>query len=77
MDSQQVTPVDSIKVPEFDKHLKKARGHHWPKRYGNNNKNEDNSPKTLNDKNIVLVSKTSFYLDLSKEAFCFKAFFTF
>ena len=22
-----------------------------PKRYGNNNKNEDNSPKTLNDKN--------------------------
>ena len=24
-----------------------------PKRYGNNNKDEDNSPKTLNDKNSV------------------------
>ena len=30
-------------VPEFDKHLKKAGG--------NNNKDEDNSLKTLNDKN--------------------------
>ena len=35
MESEQATPVDSIKdvvqssvkVPEFDKHLKKARGH--------------------------------------------------
>ena len=35
MESEQVTPMDSIKdvvqssmkVPEFDKHLKKARGH--------------------------------------------------
>ena len=33
----------SVKLPEFDKHLKKAGGH--------NNKDEDNSPKTLNDKN--------------------------
>ena len=24
---------------------------HWPKRCGNNNKDEDNSPKNLNDKN--------------------------
>ena len=24
---------------------------YWPKRCGNNNKDEDNSPKTLNDKN--------------------------
>ena len=38
----------SVKVPEFDKHLKKAGG---LKRCGNNNKDEDNSPKTLNDKN--------------------------
>ena len=35
----------SMKVPEFDKHLKKTRGNN------NNNKDEDNSPKTLNDKN--------------------------
>ena len=39
-----------MKVPEFDKHLKKAGGHQ-PKCCGNNNKDEDNSPKTLNDKN--------------------------
>ena len=32
----------SVKVPEFDKHLKKA---------GGKNKDEYNSPKTLNDKN--------------------------
>ena len=24
---------------------------YWPKRCGNNNKDEDNSPKTLNDRN--------------------------
>ena len=35
-----------MKVPEFDKHLKKAGGHIGR----NNNKDEDNSPKTLNDK---------------------------
>ena len=58
MESEQATPVDSIKdvvwnsvkVPEFDKHLKKA-GRHWPKCCGNNSKDEYNSPKTLNDKN--------------------------
>ena len=72
MKSEQVTPVDSIKdvvrssvkVPEFDKHLKKAGGHmgrnvvtpeegwwtYGPKCCGNNNKDEDNSLKTLNDK---------------------------
>ena len=51
-------PVDSIKnvvrssgkVPEFDKHLKKTGGH-----IGNDNKDEDNSPKTLNDKNPELI----------------------
>ena len=39
----------SVKVPEFDKHLKKAGGH-----TGRNVveiTNEDNCPKTLNDKN--------------------------
>ena len=38
-------------VPEFDKHLKKAGRTYRPKRYEYNNKDEDNSPKTLNDKN--------------------------
>ena len=28
-----------------------SRWTYWPKRCGNNNKDEDNSPKTLNDKN--------------------------
>ena len=54
MESEQATPVDSIKdvvrssvkVPEFDK-----RRTYRPKRCGNNNKDEDNSPKTLNDRN--------------------------
>ena len=48
-----MTPVDSIKdvvrssvkVTEFDKHLKNA---------GNKNKDEDNSPKTLNDEYIYI-----------------------
>ena len=56
-ESEQATPEDSIKdvvrssvkVLEFDKHLKKAGG--YIKRCGNNNKDEDNSLKTLNDKN--------------------------
>ena len=55
-ESEQANPVDSIKdvvwssvkASEVDKLLKKAGGH---KRCGNNNKDEDNSPKTLNDKN--------------------------
>ena len=29
---------------------------YWPKRCGNNNKDEDNSPKTLNDKNHLASS---------------------
>ena len=36
----------SVKFPEFEKHLAKAGGH-----IGRNNKDEDNCPKTLNDKN--------------------------
>ena len=47
----------SVKVPEFDKHLKKARGHIGRKRCGNNNKDEDNSPKNLNDKKVTLYVK--------------------
>ena len=57
-----MNPVDSIKdvvrssvkVPEFDKHLKKAGGH-----IGRNVveiKDGENSPKTLNDKNINPVN---------------------
>ena len=57
-ESEQATPVNtikdvvrsSVKVLEFDKHLKKAWRTYWPKR-GNNNKDEDKSPKTLNDNN--------------------------
>ena len=54
-ESEHATPVDSIKdivqssvkVPEFNKHLKKAGRH-----IGRNiDKDEDNSPKILNDKN--------------------------
>ena len=50
-ESEQAIPVDSIKdvvrnsvkVPELDKHLKKAGGHIG--RCRNNNKDEDNGPK--------------------------------
>ena len=38
-------------APEFDKHLKKAGGHIGLKCYECNNKDENNSLKTLNDKN--------------------------
>ena len=41
----------SVKVPEFDKHLKKAKGHIGRNVGENNNKDEVNSPKNLNDKN--------------------------
>ncbi len=34
-----------------------GRRTYWPKRYGNNNKDEDNSPKTLNNKNHQASSK--------------------
>ena len=32
---------------------KEGRRTYRPKRCGNNNKDEDNSPKTLNDKNLI------------------------
>ena len=51
VDSIKDVVRSSVKVPEFDKHLKKAEGHRR-KRCGNNNKDEDNSPKTFCDKNI-------------------------
>ena len=58
-ESEQVVPVDTIKdvvrssvlVLEFDKHLKKAEGHIGRNVVENNNKDEENSPKTLNDFN--------------------------
>ena len=60
-----MTPVDSVKdvvrssmkVPKFDKHLKKARGHISQNVVEINNKDEDNSPKTLNDKNHQALSQ--------------------
>ena len=45
-----------MKVPEFDKHLKKAGGH-IGQNVENNNKDEDSSPKTLNDKNHQASSR--------------------
>ena len=55
-ESEQTPPVDSIKdvdrssvkVPEFDKRLRRT---YRPKRSGNNNKDEEKYPKILNDKN--------------------------
>ena len=36
---------------------------YWPKRCGNNNKDEDNSPKTLNDKNQQASSQKFWQLE--------------
>ena len=44
----------SVKVPEFDKPPEKSRRTHRPKRCGKNNKDEDNSQKNFNDKNIAI-----------------------
>ena len=49
MDSIKEVVRSSVKVPEFDKHLRTYR----PKSCGNNDKDEDNSPKILNDKNEI------------------------
>ena len=59
-----MTPVDSIKdvvrssvkVPEFDKHQKKAGGHIGQNVLEITRKIEYNSPKTLNDKNLYHFS---------------------
>ena len=44
-------------LPEFDKHLKKAGGHIGRNVVENNNKDEDNSPKNLNDKKKIKFLK--------------------
>ena len=45
-------PMDSIKnVVRVRQTPEEGRRTYQPKRCGNNNKDEDNSPKTLNDKN--------------------------
>ena len=84
MESEQATPVDSIKdvvrssskVPQFDKHLEKVRGHISQNVVEITIKM--NSPKTLNDKNHQtwnldkfrqLVSKL-FVLD--RNTWCYK-----
>ena len=46
-ESEQATLMDSIKDV--------VRSTYRLKRYGNNNKDEDNSPKTLNDKNNSIL----------------------
>ena len=51
MDSIKDVVRSSVKVHEFDKLLKKAE----ELISGNNNKDEDNSPKTLNDKKNYLL----------------------
>ncbi len=51
LDSIKDVVRSSVNVPEFDKHLNKAGGHISRNVVENNNKDEDNSPKTLNDKN--------------------------
>ena len=37
----------SVKVPRVRQISEEGRRTYWPKRCGNNNKDEDNSPKTL------------------------------
>ena len=54
--SEQTTPVDLIKVLNREgsrvwQTPEEGRRTYRPKRCGNNNKDEDNCPKTLNDKN--------------------------
>ena len=59
MESEQATPMDSIKdivqssvkVPRVRQTLEEGQKTYRPKRCGNNNKVEDNSLKTLNDSN--------------------------
>ena len=44
----------SVKVPRVRQTPEEGRRTYQPKRCGNNNKDEDNSPKNLNDKNQFL-----------------------
>ena len=65
MKSEQATPVDSIKdvvqssvkVPRVRQTPEESQSTYRPKRWGNNNKDEDNSPKTLNYKNATNNNK--------------------
>ena len=58
-ESEQATPVVSIKdvVRSSVKVPEDGRRTYRPKRCGNNNKDGDNSPKTLNDKYKQASSK--------------------
>ena len=66
MDSIKDVVRSSVKVPEFDKHL--GRRTYRPKRCENNNKDEDNSPKTLTDKNHRASSQKFKQLTEAKSA---------
>ena len=73
-ESEQATPVNSIKdvvwssvkVPEFDKHLKKA-GRHIGWNVVEITTDEDNSPKTLNDKTTYIFLVSWFYLFIFRD----------
>ena len=59
MELEQATPGDSIKnvvrSSQVQQTPEEGQWTYWPKCCGNNNKDEDNSPKTLNDKNQNLL----------------------
>ena len=63
MESEQATPMVSIKDIVEGSRVRQTseegRQTYWPKRCGNNNKDEDNSPNKLNDKN--LSTRNTFY----------------
>ena len=44
-----------------------GRGTYRPKRCGNNNKDEDNSPKTLNDKDRHILTLNKYILTFPKD----------
>ena len=62
-ESEQATPVDSIKDvvqssvkgSRVRQTPKEGLRTYRPKRCGNNTEDEDNSPKTLNDKNLIYI----------------------
>ncbi len=59
-----MTPVDSIKdvvrSSKFRQTTEEGRRTYRPKRCGDSNKDQDNSPKTLNDKNHEASSQNFF-----------------
>ena len=62
MESEQATPRGFNKGRSSKFHVgsrvrqtpEEGRRTYWPKRSGNNNKDEDNTPKTLNDKKQLI-----------------------